>query len=54
MYSLLPELIARTADRQPDAFLHDESIAETYWQLHAQSRDAWTLEMDLRPWVEKF
>jgi NAD(P)-dependent dehydrogenase (short-subunit alcohol dehydrogenase family) len=41
-------------DRQPDAFLQDESIAETYWQLHAQPRNAWTLEMDLRPWVEKF
>jgi len=41
-------------DRQPDAFLHDESIAETYWHLHAQPRNAWTLEMDLRPWVEKF
>jgi NAD(P)-dependent dehydrogenase (short-subunit alcohol dehydrogenase family) len=41
-------------DRGPDTFLHDESIAETYWQLHAQPRNAWTLEMDLRPWVEKF
>jgi NAD(P)-dependent dehydrogenase (short-subunit alcohol dehydrogenase family) len=41
-------------DRQPDAFLHDESIAETYWQLYTQPRNAWTLEMDLRPWVEKF
>ena len=42
------------SDRPPDAFLHDESIAETYWQLHMQPRNAWTLEMDLRPWVEKF
>jgi NAD(P)-dependent dehydrogenase (short-subunit alcohol dehydrogenase family) len=41
-------------DRGPDAFLHDESIAEVYWQLHTQPRNAWTLEMDLRPWVEKF
>jgi NAD(P)-dependent dehydrogenase (short-subunit alcohol dehydrogenase family) len=41
-------------DRPPDALLHDESIAETYWQLHTQPRNAWTLEMDLRPWVEKF
>lgn len=41
-------------DRAPDAFLHDDAIAETYWQIHQQPRNAWTLEMDLRPWVEKF
>jgi NAD(P)-dependent dehydrogenase (short-subunit alcohol dehydrogenase family) len=35
--------------------LHDRtlvnpaSIAETYWQLHHQPRDAWTHELDLRP-----
>ena len=39
---------------RPDAFLDDDAIAEAYWQLHAQPRSAWTLEMDLRPWVEKF
>jgi NAD(P)-dependent dehydrogenase (short-subunit alcohol dehydrogenase family) len=43
-----------TADRSPDAFLDDEAIAEVYWQLHAQPRSTWTLELDLRPWVEKF
>jgi len=42
------------AERGPDAFLHDDAIAETYWQIHQQPRNAWTLEMDLRPWVEKF
>jgi len=40
--------------RGPDAMLNDDSIAEAYWQLHSQPRNAWTLEMDLRPWVEKF
>jgi NAD(P)-dependent dehydrogenase (short-subunit alcohol dehydrogenase family) len=25
------------------------SIAETYWQLHQQPRDAWTHELDVRP-----
>lgn len=43
-----------TKDRPPDAFLHDDAIAETYWQIHQQPRNSWTLEMDLRPWVEKF
>ncbi|MFL6663136.1 MAG: SDR family oxidoreductase [Rhizobacter sp.] len=30
------------------------SIAEAYWQIHRQPRDAWTHEMDLRPWMETF
>ena len=29
-------------------------IAENYWMLHRQPRDAWTHELDLRPWMEKF
>ena len=42
------------AQRGPDSLLAPEAIAETYWQLHRQPRSAWTHEMDLRPWVEKF
>ncbi|MBM3568407.1 MAG: SDR family NAD(P)-dependent oxidoreductase [Alphaproteobacteria bacterium] len=38
----------------PDAQLKVDDIAEAYWQLHVQKRSAWTLELDLRPWVEKF
>jgi NAD(P)-dependent dehydrogenase (short-subunit alcohol dehydrogenase family) len=30
------------------------AIAEAYWQLHRQARSAWTQELDLRPWAEKF
>jgi NAD(P)-dependent dehydrogenase (short-subunit alcohol dehydrogenase family) len=41
-------------ERGPDAFLEPDAIADTYWQLHRQPRNAWTLELDLRPWVEKF
>ena len=37
-----------------DALLDADAIAETYYQLHRQPRSAWTLELDLRPWVEKF
>jgi short-subunit dehydrogenase len=29
-----------------------ESIGEAYWQIHRQPRDAWTHEMELRPWME--
>jgi NAD(P)-dependent dehydrogenase (short-subunit alcohol dehydrogenase family) len=42
------------ADRPPDAMLDPEAIAESYFQLHSQHRSAWTQELDLRPWVEKF
>jgi NAD(P)-dependent dehydrogenase (short-subunit alcohol dehydrogenase family) len=42
------------AGRGPDALLEPDAIAETYYHLHTQPRSAWTLELDLRPWVEKF
>lgn len=29
-----------------------EHIAELYWQLHMQPRDAWTHETEIRPWME--
>lgn len=34
--------------------LKPEAIAETYWHLAHQDRSAWTLEVDLRPFKEKF
>jgi NAD(P)-dependent dehydrogenase (short-subunit alcohol dehydrogenase family) len=37
-----------------DALMDPTSIANTYWMLHAQPRDAWTFEMDLRPYCEKW
>ncbi|MCV6622348.1 MAG: SDR family NAD(P)-dependent oxidoreductase [Cellvibrionaceae bacterium] len=39
-------------DRPEDDIVQPSSIAEAYVQLHRQPRDAWTFEMDLRPWVE--
>jgi len=42
------------AGRGPDALLEPDAIAEAYYHLHTQPRSAWTLELDLRPWVEKF
>jgi NAD(P)-dependent dehydrogenase (short-subunit alcohol dehydrogenase family) len=37
-----------------DGMLHPDKIAETYLMLHRQHRSAWTHELDVRPWSEKF
>jgi hypothetical protein len=43
------------ADGLPeDGLLNPDDIAETYLQIHRQARLAWSFEVDLRPWVEKF
>jgi NAD(P)-dependent dehydrogenase (short-subunit alcohol dehydrogenase family) len=42
------------AQRGKDAVLAPAAIAETYYQLHLQPRSAWSHEVDLRPYVEKF
>ena len=39
---------------KPEGRLRPEAIAECYVQLHRQTRSAWTQEMDLRPWGERF
>ncbi|WP_426440616.1 SDR family NAD(P)-dependent oxidoreductase [Bradyrhizobium genosp. P] len=40
--------------RGADGLLNIEAIAEAYWTLHHQHRSAWTLELDVRPWSERF
>ena len=42
------------SQRGPMSLLPPGAIAETYYQLHRQPRGAWTHELDVRPWVEKF
>ena len=37
-----------------DNMLDPDAIAETYLQVHDQHRSAWSWEIELRPWVEKF
>lgn len=47
----------RQAGREPaapDVLMDPSSIAETYWMLHHQPRDAWTQELDLRPYGERW
>ena len=45
---------ARRPDAGDDALLDPEAIAETYWQLIRQPRSAWSWEIEIRPWVERF
>ena len=44
----------RIKDLPPDGLLNPDAIAETYFQLHQQQRSAWSLEVDVRPYCEKF
>nr|WP_217283890.1 SDR family oxidoreductase [Aquabacterium terrae] len=44
----------RYALKDQDGILDPDHIAENYWYLHTQPRDAWTHELDLRPYMERF
>lgn len=39
---------------KPDAQLEPDAIAETYFYLAQQPRSAWSWEIEVRPWVERF
>jgi NAD(P)-dependent dehydrogenase (short-subunit alcohol dehydrogenase family) len=39
---------------KPDSTLDPDAIAESYWHTLNQHRSAWSWEIDVRPWVEKF
>jgi len=47
--STFPE---RYALKEQDGILSPEAIADAYWQIHMQPRNAWTHETELRPWME--
>ena len=38
----------------PDSLLDPDAIAETYWHVMHQHRSAWSWEVEVRPWVERF
>lgn len=44
----------RYALKEQGGILNPEHIAENYWYLHTQPRDAWTFELDLRPYMERW
>ncbi len=44
----------RAAARGADGMLDPDAIAKAYLDTHNQHRSAWSFEIDLRPWTEKF
>ncbi len=42
------------ANLPPDQLMKPESVADAYWQLYRQPRDAWTFEHEIRPFGEKW
>lgn len=44
----------RYAAKDHDGILSPGHVADAYWYLHTQPRDAWTFELDLRPWSERW
>jgi len=50
----IPITRAMLSDRPDDFFLSPDAIAETFWLLAHQDRSAWTFELDVRPFGEKW
>ena len=44
----------RYALKEKEGILQPDAIADAYWFVHTQHRSAWTHELDLRPYMEKF
>jgi len=42
------------APDNPDSMLDPDAIARSYWHFLEQDRSAWSWEIELRPWVERF
>jgi NAD(P)-dependent dehydrogenase (short-subunit alcohol dehydrogenase family) len=51
IHELFPDLAAGLPE---DGMIKPADIADTYLWLHTQPRSAWSFEIDLRPWAERF
>ena len=49
-----PRNASRAEGKPADSLLEPDAIAQSYLDTHRQHRSAWTWEVELRPWVEKF
>jgi NAD(P)-dependent dehydrogenase (short-subunit alcohol dehydrogenase family) len=45
---------AALANLPPDRLMRPESVAEAYWQIYQEPRDAWSFEREIRPYAEKW
>ena len=50
----IPHVGTRYPELKDEDLLRPDEIAETYWHLAHQDRSAWTMELDMRPFKEKF
>jgi NAD(P)-dependent dehydrogenase (short-subunit alcohol dehydrogenase family) len=50
----IPRVRERMPNINPDDLLKPAAIAETYWHLAHQDRSSWTMELEVRPFKEKF
>ena len=41
-------------NNENDALLDPDEIAKTYLNFYKQNKSAWSWEIEIRPWVEKF
>ena len=48
------QLWGKEALNNPDLLMPPASVAETYWQLYQQPKSAWTFELEIRPFGEKW
>ena len=39
---------------EPDRLMRPESVAEAYWQIYREPRDAWSFEREIRPFAEQW
>jgi NAD(P)-dependent dehydrogenase (short-subunit alcohol dehydrogenase family) len=52
--ALIQEKGVNTDSLPDDSLMKPASVANAYWRLHQQQRDAWTFELDLRPFSEQW
>ncbi|MGP0091024.1 MAG: SDR family NAD(P)-dependent oxidoreductase [Xanthobacteraceae bacterium] len=45
---------AALANLDPNRLMRPASVAEAYWQLYQEPRDAWSFEREIRPFGEKW
>jgi NAD(P)-dependent dehydrogenase (short-subunit alcohol dehydrogenase family) len=48
------ETLGPNALENPDLLMPPSSVADAYWQLYQQPKSAWTFEMEIRPFGEKW